>query len=179
MNKLRFYSYSKLCRYVAGVSFLGGLLLVILYFITDSSILLYAGLIYFGLAFAVNAFFFKRFVILSVQNRYYSGFWQTILLMLGNIPIGCVCFLLAFKMIGVLLLTTKNETDKAVEDFRIDCYNLKPVSQIRPHQSKTIIIKLKGDCEGEVMCMYGGKERINSIGYWSGMSGMFTLVIDQ
>lgn len=139
--------YINLGKGTAIISFLIGVLIFGIYFLTSNSDLLFIGYGFIILAGITNLIILIAILAKSksdVTNR--KRLLKTSGLMLINLPIMFLFIWLSLILIGNMRITFTNSTQNKLTDIKIVGCETEYISELKPNESKTVWVGITGDC---------------------------------
>jgi hypothetical protein len=145
---------------IAVVTFIGGTLILFLYFLTSAFGVSFLGLAFGTVAMLVNAGVVVWIVIRAIrdkQNR--TPLLTSVGYMMLNLPVGALYIWLAFMLSNTMRITFVNEHHVEIKNITVVGCEEKKIKRMRPGQEILTWIKIPNDCEISVSYDLDGTRR--------------------
>ncbi len=150
--------YISVGKITALISFLIGMLIFSMYYLTSDSNLLFLGYGFVILAGIINLIILSAILLRSqIDKVHRRGLLKTVGLMLLNIPIMLVCMWMAIIVLGNMRITFTNGTQNKLSNINIVGCESEHLVELEPNESKTVWIGITGDCSITVEYMENGE----------------------
>lgn len=150
--------YINLGKGTALLSFLIGSLIFGIYFQTSNSDLLLTGFVFIILAGIVNLIILIAILVKSNSdpaNR--KRLYRISGLMLINLPIMFLFIWFSLVLTGNMRITFTNSTQNKLTDIKIVGCETEYISELKPNESKTVWVRITGDCSISIEYLESGK----------------------
>ncbi len=174
--------YINLGRRTALVSFMIGTLIFGLYFVTSNSNLLFLGYGYVVCVGIINLIIFILVRSQSKKDPYHQKkVLQTCRIMLANIPILILYVWISLTLLNNMRITFTNKTGNKLTHINIIGCETEHIPELKPNESKTVWVGVKGDCSISMNYLNNGKqEKETVVGYVTpGMGKTHKHLIDR
>jgi uncharacterized membrane protein len=159
------------------ISFLGGALILGLYYFTAKDSSLFIGYIYILTAALINLALLARILLKAfVAKPQERKLYYTVGIMLLNIPAALLMFWFVNILLSTMRVTVINSTSQDISEITIEGCEKRNINSIEAGESKTVWIKIPGDCGIYMSYKQGIDYKKESVsGYLSGgMGGKMT-----
>lgn len=140
------------------ISFLIGSLIFGIYFLTSNSDLLFIGYGFIVLSGIVNMIILIAIIVKSNSdptNR--KRLYRISGLMLINLPIMFLFIWFSLVLTGNMRITFTNSTQNELTDIKIVGCETEHISELEPNESKTVWVRITGDCSISIEYLENGK----------------------
>lgn len=145
---------------IAVVTFIGGTLILFLYFLTSAFGVSFLGLAFGTVAALVNAGVIVWIIITAIrdkQNR--QRLFTSVGYMMLNLPVAALYVWIAFMLSNTMRITFVNEHHMEIKNIAILGCEEKRIKHMRPGQQVSAWIKIPNDCEISVSYDLNGTRR--------------------
>jgi hypothetical protein len=159
-------------RIVALLSFVGGTVLMLLYFLIGSGVEV-AGFYFVGIAAIINLGLLLALVLTIVSN---PSAWREILktsaILLLNIPVVIVYIWFVSILMNTMRITFVNKTQSNITDIKIIGCGDKFIDHLEVKESKEVWLAIKGDCSINIQYQSAGQMKSEIVkGYVTNNAG--------
>lgn len=135
--------------------------------------MLYIGMYYITGAFLINLFVVKLILFkASYDKANRKKLLKTIGLMLLNIPIAAFYCWVVVMALNTLRIKFTNQTTATVTEIKIEGCQQKYIPKLKQGESKTLWIRIKGDCHVKMEYLANGERKTATVvGYTTNLQG--------
>ena len=167
-------------KWTALISFLGGIFIFLLYYLTSADSLLFLGYGFIAIVGLINlGLLISLFVRASHDKDNRKKIYSTCGLLLLNIPIMLSYCWFAIILLATMRITFINTSQTKLSDIQTIGCDSKHIDSLQPGQSQTIWVGINGDCALDIEYFANGQKKIETVaGYLtSGMGQKLTFNI--
>jgi hypothetical protein len=158
------YPSLKTAKLTALVSFVGGTCILLLYYFSGDSSLLFLGYAYAAIAGLINLGVFIALLISAYKGtRNRKRIVLTCGLMLLNVPVLLFYCWFAIRLLNTMRVTFINTTQTELTDIKIVGCEPKTIERLKPGESQTVWIAITGDCSIDIEYSVNGKNETENI----------------